>query len=447
MNANIHRIARSFMPFECRAQSLVLAFLLAGAAAAQAAPDSLTTIRELVEQGQYERAYEHALSAEARYEGNPDFDFYYGLAALESGHFGEAVFALERVVFAQPDQLRVRLELARAHYLAGNYPAALAEFQRVLDEEPPPSVRANIERFLSNIEVAQRSRRREIGGWLDARLGADSNINSATEAETIATPLGDFTLVADGREQQDQFARVQASAFWREPLTKDSMLDASASWQQKDNFASNTFDLGIGLLEAGWSRRLENGRIRFGGRLQHVRLDGDRFQDGYGLVASYDRGLGRNWVLALTGSATALRFDDDAGRDVDQYLASATFLRPAGAYVHSLTLYGAIEPAQSAQGDFNGRDFYGAIYGLTIDAGEAQPFLRLGVQSAEFDDQNPVFGDVRDDTTITAAAGVRWSIAESILLTAQANYTDVDSNLPVFGYDRLLMEFGLRRDF
>ncbi|MEE4302285.1 MAG: tetratricopeptide repeat protein [Pseudomonadales bacterium] len=447
MTADSSGTARCFMKIARFARAPVLATVLAGPATLQAAPDSLSTIRELVEQGQYERAYEHALAAEERYEGNPDFDFYYGLAALEAGHYGEAVFALERVVFAQPDQLRVRLELARAHYLAGNYPAASAEFQRVLDEDPPPSVRANIERFQRNIEVAQRSRRRDIGGWFDARVGADSNINSATEAETIATPLGDFTLVEDGREQQDQFARLEASAYWREPLTKDSALDVSARWQQKDNFSSDAFDLGIGVLEGGWTRDLDNGRVRLGGRLQHVRLDGERFQDGYGLVGSYDRGLGRNWVLALSGSATALRFDDDAGRDVDQFLASATLVRPAGQYVHSFTFYGALEPAQSERGDFNGRNFYGAIYGLTFDAGQAEPFLRFGLQSAEFDDDHPVFAEVRDDTTLTAAAGVRWTVADSILLTAQANYTDVDSNLPVFAYDRLLMEFGLRRNF
>lgn len=424
----------------------LLALALITAPAAVAAPDSLTTIKELVAQGQYERAYEQALAAEERYEGDPDFDFHYGLAALESGHFAEAIFALERVVFAQPDQLRVRLELARAHFLAGNYPAAQAEFQRVLDREPPPAVRANIDRFLRNIETAQRSQRRDIGGWIDVRLGADSNINSATDAGTIATPLGNFTLVQDGQEQDDEFLRLEAAAAWREPLTKDSMLDVSARWQQKDNFSSDTFDLGVGVLEGGWTRKLENGRLRLGGRLQHVRLDGERFQDGYGLVGSYDRSLNRNWVLALSGSATALRFDDDAGRDVDQYLGSATLLRPAGQYVHTFTVYGAMEPAQSAQGEFNGRDFYGALYGLTYDAQNYQPFLRLGIQTAEFDDDHPVFARVRDDTTLTAAAGVQWTIAEDFLFTGQANYTDVDSNLPVFEYDRLLFELGLRRN-
>ena len=91
----------------------VLGALLSGASVARAAPDSVATIKALVEQGQFERAYDHALAAEARYEGDPEFDFYFGLAAIEVGRYPDAIFAFERVVFAQPDQLRVRLELAR----------------------------------------------------------------------------------------------------------------------------------------------------------------------------------------------------------------------------------------------------------------------------------------------------------------------------------------------
>lgn len=427
-------------------RAAALGALMIGASVAHAAPDSVATIKDLVDQGQFERAYEHALAAEARYEGDPEFDFYYGLAAIEVGRYSEAVFALERVVFAQPDQLRVRLELARAHFLAGNYPAAQVEFQRVLDTDPPAGVRNNIERFQRQIEIAQRSQQRELGGWIDTRIGTDTNINSATDADNISTPLGNFTLVADGQEQEDEFIRLEAGFGWREPTTKDSMLDLSVRWQQKDNFSSDTFDLGIGSFELGHTRKLENGRVRFGTRLQTVRLDNKRFQEGYGLTASYDRSLPNNWILSLSSAATMLRFEGDAGRDVDQLLNSATVLRPFGQFVHSFSLYGAAENAQSDTGDFNARDFLGVIYGLTFDANDKQPFLRVGYQVAEFGGDHPVFARIRDDDTFTATAGLQWTIADDFLFTGQVNYTDVESNIQVFEYDRLLVEVGLRRN-
>ena len=425
----------------------VLGALLSGASVARAAPDSVATIKALVEQGQFERAYDHALAAEARYEGDPEFDFYFGLAAIEVGRYPDAIFAFERVVFAQPDQLRVRLELARAHFLAGNYPAAQVEFQRVLDTNPPAGVRSNIERFLRQIQIAQRSQQRELGGWIDTRLGMDSNINSATDADNISTPLGNFTLVEDGQEQEDEFIRLEAGFGWREPTSKNGMLDLAVRWQQKDNFSSDTFDLGIGTFELGHTRKLENGRVRFGTRVQTVRLENKRFQEGYGLTASYDRSLPNDWILSLSSAATMLRFENDAGRDVDQLLSSATVLRPFGKFVHSLSLYGAAENAQSDAGDFNARDFLGVIYGLTYDANDKQPFLRVGYQVAEFGGDHPVFARIRDDDTFTATAGLQWSLADDFLFTGQVNYTDVESNIQVFEYDRLLVELGLRRNF
>ncbi|MCC5888348.1 MAG: hypothetical protein JJT88_18085, partial [Gammaproteobacteria bacterium] len=49
--------------------------------------DTINTLRELVNQGQYQRAFELGQAAEERYEGRAEFDFHYGLAALETGRY------------------------------------------------------------------------------------------------------------------------------------------------------------------------------------------------------------------------------------------------------------------------------------------------------------------------------------------------------------------------
>ncbi|MCK9532387.1 MAG: hypothetical protein M0R77_17895 [Gammaproteobacteria bacterium] len=59
-------------------------------------------MQRLIESGQ-EAAYQLALPYRSAYEGFALFDFYYGWAALDSGHLDEGVFALARVVMQQPD--------------------------------------------------------------------------------------------------------------------------------------------------------------------------------------------------------------------------------------------------------------------------------------------------------------------------------------------------------
>ena len=51
----------------------------------------------LITAGQYERALVLGDENLEEWEGDPEFDFLYGLAALEAGSPNDAVFALERV--------------------------------------------------------------------------------------------------------------------------------------------------------------------------------------------------------------------------------------------------------------------------------------------------------------------------------------------------------------
>ena len=150
---------------------LALLGMLAITPAVAVLPDNPTeTIKTLYAQGQFEQAYELGRAAEFNWEGDPEFDFNYGLAAIESGHYEDAIFALERVVFLRPDILRLRLELARAHFLNENFVAARAEFQRVLDRSPPPNVQETSPAFWPR--WTRRSSRSVVRSVAGASFGA-----------------------------------------------------------------------------------------------------------------------------------------------------------------------------------------------------------------------------------------------------------------------------------
>ncbi|MCS6920481.1 MAG: hypothetical protein NZM07_00925, partial [Elioraea sp.] len=75
-------------------------------------------VRRLVEAGRSVEAY--ALGREHPQEfGKPEFDFYFGIAAIDAGHAGDGVLALERYVVQFPENLRARLELARGYFVLG----------------------------------------------------------------------------------------------------------------------------------------------------------------------------------------------------------------------------------------------------------------------------------------------------------------------------------------
>src|SRR4051812_37658779 len=88
-------------------------------------------VKALIDQGKAADAY--ALGKQHPEElGNPAFDFYYGVAAIDAGHAGEGVLALERYITNFPDNQQARLELARGYFVLGDDARAREEFDVVL---------------------------------------------------------------------------------------------------------------------------------------------------------------------------------------------------------------------------------------------------------------------------------------------------------------------------
>ena len=76
--------------------------------------------KKALRDGRTEVAYQMLVQYETDWSGEDAFDYLLGVAALDSGHAGDAIFSLQRLVARQPDFSGARLELARAYYDVGD---------------------------------------------------------------------------------------------------------------------------------------------------------------------------------------------------------------------------------------------------------------------------------------------------------------------------------------
>lgn len=432
----------------CYLGGLMISFGVMSTAGAAETP--LQSLQALIDQRQFAEAYALANSILLDFEGEPEFDFNYGLAALETGDYPIAIFALERVLLNLPGQDRVRLELARAYYLADNLVAARRELDRVLDNEPPAAVRANVELFLDNIDAREAREGTRFTKYVGIGAGHDSNVNSATDDLTTTVPIfGTLALGEDGRALSDGFHRLQGGLGYFRPLSKTRSIDASIDADAKSNFEESQFSLFTLRGDAGYTFRVGADEIRLGVRAQHIQLDLNEFQNGVGVTAGWQRAFGDGWNVGLNGSVTALRYPDIEARNADQLLMSGRVGRQVGAFNHAAMLFAAVENStEGGLAEHNGRSFWGANYAVQWRASNRWlPFAALSYQAVDYDDNHPVFVVVRSDELLSLQGGVAIALGRGIQARIQGSRLVNDSNINVFEYDRTQFEAQVRYDF
>lgn len=247
----------------------------------------------LVTQEQYQQAFALGQENLKEWEGDPDFDYIFGLAALESGDANDSFFALERVAATATDSgLRAlaRLELARAYFVTNNLTAPENLFNAVLATNPPPNVQQNIQFFLQLIAARQNAQTPTLNWTVSPVIGSDSNANSATSNGLIDTPLiGQIELDPAGQETEDNFSNTTLTMAYQYPFTRDRSLNCNLNLGRLNNFDTDQFDIDNvrGELAYNWGNEVH--RFKHGISTGKVNLDQNGFQKSLALDSSWQR--------------------------------------------------------------------------------------------------------------------------------------------------------------
>ena len=218
---------------------------------AQGASDPAVAIAEaraLVEAGRFVEALDLLRPLVQGPEVDADIVFLIGIAATalsqvpgipESGRealLEEAIAAFRFMLFSRPELVRVRLELARAFFLKGEYDLSRAQFERVLAGNPPPQVVANVRNFLAQIQARRRWTMR--GGF---SFAPDTNIGATSEERIIY--IAGLPFERDAQELSTSGIGLSAwlSGEYQYPLGERRRLRAGADISRRD-YAGSRFD-------------------------------------------------------------------------------------------------------------------------------------------------------------------------------------------------------------
>lgn len=421
------------------------------AGATGASSGLLAEAGELIGQRRAAEAWALLAPLEAELAGQSQYDYLLGIAALDSGRPTDAVFALERLLAAQPEFDGARMELARALFESGDLEGARTQFGYLRTRTPPAATAQVIDRYLAAIDRRAGGRRHEWTAFVEGGGGWDSNANAATSDDSF---LG-FDLDPRNIESDSWFLDAAAGLQHRAGYGNGLFSDAGLRGYYRTNPDARYVDQAIISGNANLYRQSGPWRFQGGASAYQGWRDGSRNERWIGLTASMARGFAGNWEWRLQGSAGPLRYDEDALEvlDVDRYLGALSLTRfQAGARAGRLTAsLLAGKDAERRDGSPYGNSRLGLRVGGDFALGpRSLAFFQAGWLNADYDSSPGFFGgQARDDDQYTLLAGVElrdWP-AVDWSLTPRLRYVRQDSSIALYEYDRVEVAVTLRRAF
>lgn len=418
----------------------------------QAADALIVEGAALVKAGKGKAAYELLEPHEQARAGDKDFDLLLGIAALEVGQNTRAIFALERVLAVEPNNVRARAEIARAYLAVGETQAARAEFESAKKMGVPADVEQTIDYFLSAVDRIENQGKTAVRGYVEATLGYDTNVNAAPARSTIAVPgfADPFALSSSSQAAKDWYASIGGGINFSSPVDQDLAVVGGVSGSQRWNQDISSANLTI--ADANIGAMYTQGKSIYSAAAQYntLRVANDGFRNALGFSAQWQYNLdARNQFSAYLQYAD-LSYPDQPLRDADRWVWGAGYAHAwRDGLIGYVSAYALREAVHSKRQVPNlGLDGYGVRLGLQQRLSEKTTLLgNVAYETRRHDAEDPTFLTTRHDEQFMASLNLSYQVKKDLKVIGQYSYVDQRSNIDLYGYDRNILSVTIRQEF
>ncbi|GAA5317361.1 MAG: hypothetical protein AseanaTS_25660 [Candidatus Pelagadaptatus aseana] len=389
-------------------------------------------------------------------------------AAMESranGDLYDSIEHLNSLLSNNPNLHRARLELAVTYYRAAQYEAARKQADMVLsDPNTPDGVKETIQLFIEQLDAmktAEDERRHNWQAFVGVGGGYDDNVNAGPASETFDVNGLVFILDGEDGEQSDAFATISARVnhSYRMPGTVNigsrpvlMLWQSGASIYRKEYQDEHPYTVDVVSLSTGpaWASST-NWRADLDLKLDYVRLGDDALALYSSLNPSYTYVDGKN-EYSLRGQWLYREYmaEDDADREGQRYLLGADYTRNINADIAIKA--GASAYEQDGRVDyeeFDVQEFYLSGFWTAWEGGAL--YARVSYRETDYQGQEPAFNIGREEDETRYVAGFSHNFRSGKMagwgISGRASYSDNESNISIYEYDRSVVSFELTKRF
>jgi len=379
------------------------------------------------------------------------------MAALDAGQPEAAIPILQGILATDPKLIRVRLELARAYFMAQQWARSREEFFRVLSGDLPEPVRKTVLSFIRQIDA-----RRGFDWDLSIGLttaGNNRNYDAEHPFPFGLGPDGEVIYVYSSRPvKQVPALRAEGSANFRYKLEalsgpKSTVLGYASLSASILEAEGRDYDDQLLRLRLGLRHLSQNTTLSFGPFVSGRRVRGEHYEDQYGLDAAFERrGLMGGSVY---GRLSYAHVDSQFSSSLDGTLATAFvgFRRSVG----GLTIVGGeLNYERRRQDGLNGFG-EGGYETLQLSAYSSFDIRngwtiepRVFVKHRLFLEVNPLYGEAPSSVSLGGALLVEKS--DMFLPGGYTPYFMIDaerarSDIAAFSFRSVGVQIGVERRF
>lgn len=422
-----------------------------------AAAPSIEDIDKLLSAGQPDAAYQLAREQRNEREGEPDFDYVYGRAALKSGHLSEGVLALERVVETQPGNARARFELATGYYLIGDNVRARREFERVMAVTASQQDKHIIQSYLASIRQRELRYQTSANAYVQLGIGFDTNINNAPSGDLVYSHLPiSIHLGPEGTYKRDGFSELALGGNVDYPITRrvglyGALNGVLRNYNVHESFGNNLYTGQFGMK---WSYR--NYFVKASLLGQQYQIDHYSNRNMYGATIEALDGFTPQYTAGVALSYMKMTFPRQPLRDSKQITLGATLAKrwaTSGAPSVFGGVFGGKESAD-AQSEQARSVADRKLYGLQA-GGDYKISNSVGIKLTAIGQKskyNAGFLGIsslpaRNETFYSGELALSWLVNDAWKVSSGYTYSHNKSNIDMYNYSRNQYSINVRRDF
>jgi outer membrane protein len=401
-----------------------------------------TIIQGLLDQHRFDEADQVLDQADAQAPNDPELKFLHGMVALGRGDHERAIKIFRAALIDHPEAVRIRLELARAFYLDGDYANATRQFRFALAGNPPKGVAAAINHYLDLI--------RQSKSWsysFDVSLAPDTNLNAGPGTRDITLYGLPFELSDDARGQSGVGLSLDGSAEYAPSIGKNTRLrmgiQAGQLLYTKPEYDDTNATVYVGprFVRGRWDFSvLATGFVR--------RYGGDPYNGAVGTRLEATYYPSGKTAISMSFAAQRARYALETGQNGGTYTFSTSVIHTLDA-VSGFVVKGGVYRQSAIDPALANTAYYGAVGYFRDLPGGFTIYVEPSIALARYDGLFEAFGVTRSDTGYTDTLTLlnRHIVLSRFTPKLSYSYTHQNSNIPLYQYRRSRVEIGLTTTF